>query len=227
MTREELMSWRKQRGLNQAELGKLIGMSRQAIIHWERGHHAIPDDIHIKLMRVPGEIVMGEREGRITPAAFPHLYRYQRDIARFVPNDHHPNTLARYGLFGWHGLTWAYANVSDCPQAKAEALETAEYEQALANLTAGRMHPGVEAIKRWLAKGETMPGVEIRHGAPWPTMALNDAVKPWEGFNYVRPEGYPSDATLPVGCAILMRAPLPAGYYWTPDNQLVCREEVD
>lgn len=229
MTKEELLIWRRQRGLNQGQLGNLIGMSRQAIIHWERGRHPLPDDIELRLQRAaPGEIKQrAHREGRITPAAFPHLYQFERDIMRYRPTEKHPLQLARRGLLGWVGLSWLYANVSDCSKPRADMLETDAYAQALEDLEAGRRHPGVDAVKRWFMTGATTEGVEITRGAdgsPWPTILLTEAVAPWEGFNnaWAWPP-LPPDAR-PWA---IVRPPLPGGYYWSPENQMVFMEEAD
>lgn len=228
MTPDELISWRKQRNINQGQVADLIGVSRQTVINWERKHYAIPDDLEVRLSRaVPA--LNGQRargEGRITPAAFPHLYQFERDIMRYRPTAKHPIQLARRGLFGWSGLSWLYANVSDCSKPRAELLETDDYMQAVEDLEAGRLHPGVEAVKAWFKTGVVAEGLEITRGTiePWPTLRLNDAVQPWEGYN--NPHAPPP---LPEGAMpwAIVRPPLPAGYYWSPSNQMVFLEEVD
>lgn len=227
MTKEELISWRKVRGLTQGALGDLIGASRQAVIHWERGRYAIPDDLEVRLMRAAPreENLRQRREGRITPASHPRLYNFERDIMRHRPNAKHPNALARKGLFGWSGLSWLYSNVSDCQKPGAELLDTDEYAQALEDLDAKRIHPGVEAVKHWFMHGALQPGVRIEppaHGYPWPKLYVNEAVEPWQGFN--NPWTPP---TLPAGAWAIVRPPLPAGYYWSPTNQMVFLEEGD
>lgn len=227
MTREELISWRKQRGVNQGQMADMIGVSRQTVISWERGRYAIPDDIEVRLSPAsPKESEQrARREGRITPAAFPHLYRYARDIMRHVPLDTHPIMLARRGLFGWNGLSWLYANVSDCLKPRAEMLETEHYAQALEDLEAGRTHPGAEAVKQWFKDGTLAPGAIIERGAPWPTLRLNEAVQPWAGFNseWSIPEP-PAGGEPPWA---IVRPPLPAGYFWSVSNQLVFVEDAE
>lgn len=226
MTRDELVSWRKQRGLNQAQLAGRLGVTRKTVNRWETGATPLPDDLHVKLMRAtPVEAAQRARqEGRITPSAFPHLFRYQRDIMRFAPAPLHPIQLARRGLLGWNGLSWLYANVSDCSKPRADLLETDDYAQAVEDMENDREHPGVEAVKAWFKTGAIADGLEITKGNPWPTLRLNDAVQPWEGFN--NPYAPPP---LPEGAMpwAIVRPPLPAGYYWSPSNQMVFLEEVD
>lgn len=227
MTKEELVAWRKQRGLTQGQMASLVGKSRQAVIAWERGRYAIPDGLYVQLMRAgPAEIEQREqRENRITAAAFPHLYRFSRDILRHVPTPTHPLQLARRGLLGWSGLSWLYANVSDCSKPRADILDTDAYAAALEDLEANRVHPGVDAVRRWFTDGSVAPGLEITAGSPWPTLRLNAAVQPWEGFNnpYAVPP-MPADAGEPWA---IVRPPLPAGYFWSPSNQMVFLEEIE
>lgn len=225
MTREELISWRKQRGINQGQVADLLRVSRQTVISWERGRYAIPDDLELRLSRAaPVESAKRhDREGRITPAAFPHLYHYQRDIMRHIPSSKHPIMLARRGLLGWRGLAWFYANVSSCIKPRAELLETDHYAAALEDLEADRKHPAVEAVKRWFMDGTLLEGITIDKGDPWPILHLNEVVAPWEGYN----NPYPPPPLTPGGPAptVLVRPPLPASYYWSKDNKLVFVEE--
>lgn len=225
MTREELISWRKQRGVNQGQMANMLGTSRQTVISWERGRYAIPDDLHIRLDRAaPAEATQrSKREGRIRPASHPHLYRFERDIMRHRPTPQHPIVLARKGLLGWRGLSWIYANVSNCVKPKADILDSDAYAQAIEDMAAGRKHPGIEAVKRFFQVGEIMPGVELVRGNPWPTLTLNEAVAPWAGFN----TDYEVPPSMGAGAQVIVRPPLPAGYFWAPDDRLVFLEDVD
>lgn len=49
MNNVELRAWRKARGMNQADLGKALGYSRQSVIAWEAGRTAIPDNLLVDL----------------------------------------------------------------------------------------------------------------------------------------------------------------------------------
>jgi len=55
MTSEELLAWRKAKNLTQADLGALLGVSRQTAINWEQGKHPIPDNIALKVMAIVAE----------------------------------------------------------------------------------------------------------------------------------------------------------------------------
>jgi len=50
MLGEELTTWRKARNMTQQDVGTLAGVSRQAVINWEKGVHPIPDAIAAKLL---------------------------------------------------------------------------------------------------------------------------------------------------------------------------------
>lgn len=49
MDNVELRAWRKARGLNQADLAKALGYSRQSVIAWEAGSTKIPDGLLVDL----------------------------------------------------------------------------------------------------------------------------------------------------------------------------------
>jgi transcriptional regulator with XRE-family HTH domain len=49
MDSHELRAWRKARGMNQAELGKALGYSRQSVIAWEAAKTKIPDGLLVEL----------------------------------------------------------------------------------------------------------------------------------------------------------------------------------
>lgn len=49
MTKEELLLWRKGRGITQAQLAELAGVSRLSVVRWEKGTFAVPVDVLAKL----------------------------------------------------------------------------------------------------------------------------------------------------------------------------------
>lgn len=62
MTKDELLLQRRRKGLTQAELATAIGYSRQAVIKWERGIHAIPDGVASQIIEACQDIVPSRLE---------------------------------------------------------------------------------------------------------------------------------------------------------------------
>jgi DNA-binding XRE family transcriptional regulator len=68
MKPEELYTWRKQRGLTQLELGKLLGVTKACISRWESGERPMPHLLTLALRCLQvrkggeGEKVEGKRK---------------------------------------------------------------------------------------------------------------------------------------------------------------------
>ena len=50
MTQKQLCAWRHRRGFTQAELARILGVSRWTIVSWEGGRRDIPDMVPKALM---------------------------------------------------------------------------------------------------------------------------------------------------------------------------------
>jgi DNA-binding XRE family transcriptional regulator len=233
MTREELIAWRKGRCLTQADLGKLLSRSRQTIINWEQGTFAIPDDLMVQLEKLApiAAKLQEDQTSKITPAAFPHLFTFRRDVAGYIPSPLHPNSLARRGLLGFDGCCWFNANSTAARAAHPDLLQSHWYAKALRDFEDGVKHPGVRAMQDYYradhvpAAWTSPEGVRFEaagFGKPWPTIVFSEATEPMEGFNsaiaFPRP--------LPPGAHAIVAKPLPDGFYWDANwLRMVVREE--
>jgi len=56
MTGKELKEWRKQYGLTQVELSKLLGVTRSTVARWEIGIRPISPYLHLALATIAREI---------------------------------------------------------------------------------------------------------------------------------------------------------------------------
>lgn len=56
----DIVEWRHEHKVKQAELAKELGKSRQTVVNWERGHTRLPDNLQGELerlarLRLPGQ----------------------------------------------------------------------------------------------------------------------------------------------------------------------------
>ena len=56
MTGKELKEWRKQNGLTQVELSKLLGVTWSTVARWEIDYIKIPPYLHLALATIAREI---------------------------------------------------------------------------------------------------------------------------------------------------------------------------
>ena len=63
MNREDLKSWRLQRGLSQAKLAALLGVKPLAVSRWERGERGIPALLPLALAGLEERLRAGGDEG--------------------------------------------------------------------------------------------------------------------------------------------------------------------
>jgi hypothetical protein len=177
-------------------------------------------------MKLEGNDVTSHIErvtSHITPAAFPAVFTFNRQIGRFMPNIYHPNSLARDGLFGWLGCTWIDANFARCSKAHPDMMQMPQYEAALKSRVDGVQHPGVQAVRQWFNTGIASEGVEIiqEKTGPWPWLTLTQALEPLAGFNAL-PDAFPYR----LGLKIEVSNRIVNGYYYH-ENKLVMLEDPE
>ncbi len=116
MTKDELLLQRRRKGLTQAELATALGYSRQAIIKWERGVHAIPDEIAARIIEAcqdstPKPVKTSTKLIRATVEAY-------RSMRSQPAANTHADAM----------LTWNHFGFVPCPEAVAQII--AEYPDA-------------------------------------------------------------------------------------------------
>ena len=90
MTPDEFKKLRKAARLTQAQMGARLGYSRQAVIHWEANHYAIPDDVLDKL--VERSLAPAPEPAKpITPISHPQFYNKLRGTDGWQRNHKHPH----------------------------------------------------------------------------------------------------------------------------------------
>jgi len=198
VTPEELVAWRRTRGLNQGEVADQLGVSRQTIIRWERRQFAIPDDIHIRLERITTPHNVAEREnentGRITQMDYPALFdRIPGTLNSFWPNKDHPFSLALRGLLGWPGCTWRNAthyNLAERGMSPPTAphvaiLRTEHYAAALRDRKYGVEYHLVVAELLKHPRGNMHPVLATRYKLGEDRLIERSEIwEPWDGYNY-------------------------------------------
>jgi transcriptional regulator with XRE-family HTH domain len=69
MNPEELIEWRKRRGLNQVDLADKLNVTKACISRWESGHRKIPAFLHLALeclkVKKDSEHKTKERKGKV------------------------------------------------------------------------------------------------------------------------------------------------------------------
>lgn len=184
MTPEELIAWRRAKGMNQAQVADHLGVRRATVTDWERRHHAIPDDLYLRLEKAaaPHDVTRRRDDsGAITNVDYASLY--DRREMRYVPNTLHPNTLARKGLLGWPGCTWHNAHVQGASKPHRAILATNEYIDAVHDFMNGRRHPGIVARDAFYAGGTIPEGCSVSPAGLLQLPRL-EAFEPWDGFHF-------------------------------------------
>jgi|GEM_PF-4009876 len=124
MDRVAFIVLRKQNALTQAELGDLLGVSRQAIIKWEKGIHPLPVDIEQRLSAVNMAAPVQKKNASkiITDRTHPTLYR-RNDLGQHVRRLSHPKWWAgAFSPFSRLCSTAQWAQIN--PAATVADLET-------------------------------------------------------------------------------------------------------
>ena len=117
MTKEELLLQRRHKGLTQIELATAIGYSRQAVIKWERGVHAIPDDVAAKIILACQDSVPSRADAKAAEKAA----RFEAQCYREMRQDGQSHAMI-VGMWQQRGFT-------PCPEARE--LIAAEYPDIL------------------------------------------------------------------------------------------------
>ena len=184
MTPEELLAWRRARGLNQAQVAEHLGVRRQTVIGWERRQHAIPDDLYVRLEKMANGHDVTQREnentGRIIRMDYPELFDpVPGSFTQFIPNRLHPMALARRGLLGWPGCTWRNASPTNAVERRVP-LPTAPHRAIL-----GTEHY-VAALEDFAAGVKYHPAVAGHHGYEHGFLPYvrEDRWEPWDGLHY-------------------------------------------
>jgi len=190
MTPEELLAWRRARGLNQVQVAEALGVRRQTVIAWERRKHPVPDDLYLRLekLTMPHDVAQREDEntGRIIQLNYPALFDpVPGTFDRFVRGKLHPHSLARRGLLGWPGCTWRNASLHGQYTDPHEAiLRTEHYAGAIEDMAVGvEYHPVVaELLKQ--ERGTYHPVIAARFKLNGALPERSEMWEPWDGLHY-------------------------------------------